>query len=607
MKPESSLSHGIGSETPDPSHLSSERAPITEIGDRSDIGIGSRIAIIGSGPTGIYTLHGLTKSARPLSVSVFETEGDPGKGTPYHPHVNDRAMLSNIASVELPAICETLVEWLRRQPDDELQRLGVERACIQEREFYPRVVLGEFLQSQFQQIVEMGRASGHAIEVKPRHRVVDIKLQEDDIRLTVDMADGERRNYAFDHVVMATGHNWPETTEVRPGYFISPWPAPVLKTIEPCSVGILGTSLSAIDALITVATAHGVFYLDDGGQLQFQGAAGSENFRACLMSRKGLLPEADFYCTYPYVPLRFCTAEAVQNLVRRGSAGLLDDVFELFKREIASCDPDYAAKIGLAISSVETFAPAYFADREAADPFSWAASNLAEAEQNKARRHTVEWRYAILRMHEIVSLAVPHLDEQDLVRFHKYFKSVFVDDYATVPHQSIGRLLALRRAGRLDILRLGGDYKIDAGEVDRGAIVRHGGGETRFGAFIDATGQSPLSVRDLPFASLLKQNVLRRARTTDGSSILIADSDAERVPTGGIDLDEAFRPKFEAMLCNRLHCAAIPFLLHKMPFVQGITSSHEIGEIVSRAIIDDIAMSAGDGLLDPSFSRSAAV
>ena len=77
----------------------------------------SRIAIIGSGPTGIYTLSGLVDSQQTLSITIFEIEADPGKGTPYHPDINDQAMLANIASIELPAICETLVAWLRRQSD----------------------------------------------------------------------------------------------------------------------------------------------------------------------------------------------------------------------------------------------------------------------------------------------------------------------------------------------------------------------------------------------------------------------------------------------------------------------------------------------------------
>ena len=562
----------------------------------------SRIAIIGSGPTGIYTLGGLVDSQQTLSITIFEIEADPGKGTPYHPDINDQAMLANIASIELPAICETLVAWLRRQSDAELQRLNVVRSGIREREFYPRVVLGEYLQSQFQQLIAKGIANGHAIEVKPRHRVVDFRLMPDDIDLTVRMPDGERKNYAFDHVVMATGHNWPDTTEIKPGYFMSPWPARSLKQIAPSPVGILGTSLSAIDALITVATAHGAFFLDSAGQLQYQGAPGTESFRATLMSRKGLLPEADFYCEYPYAPLRFCTEQAVDALIERGSANLLDDVFELFKLEIAACDPDYAAAIGLALLTVETIAPAYYAAREAADPFVWAASNLAEAQQNKINRHTVRWRYAILCMHEIIARAVPHLDEDDLGRFHKKFKTVFVDDYATVPHQSIQRLLALRRAGKLDILKLGNDYEITTEGIERGAIVRYERNEARFDAFIDATGQASMSARDMPFPSLIEQGVIKPAATPEGTPIIIRGTEDAVTRTGGVDLDAAFRLKFEENLSNRLYCAAISFLLHKLPFVQGITSSHQIGGIVSRAILEDI----GGGQGEPAFKVSDA-
>jgi uncharacterized NAD(P)/FAD-binding protein YdhS len=542
-----------------------------------------KIAIIGSGPTGIYTLKGLVGARHPLSITIFEIEADAGKGTPYHPDINDQAMLANIASIELPEICETLVAWLRRQDDGELQRLNVVRANIKEREFYPRVVLGEFLQSQFRQLIEKAIARGHTVDVKTRHRVADIKLETDDIQLTVKMPDGERKDYRFDHVVMATGHDWPETTEIKPGFFMSPWPAPALKKIEACSVGILGTSLSAIDALITVSTAHGAFYLDSGAQLQYQGSAGSDAFHASLMSRKGLLPEADFYCDYPYTPLKFCTEEAVNSLIRRGSTNLLDNIFDLFKREIVACDPEYAAKIGLALLDVETLAPAYFAAREDADPFVWAASNLAEAEQNKIDRYTVQWRYAILRMHEVIARAIPYLDEEDLGRFHKNFKTVFVDDYATVPHQSIQRLLALRRVGKIEILKLGNDYEIITDDVEKGAAIRYEGNRVVFDAFIDATGQATMSAREMPFPSLIEQGVIKLASTREGPLV-----EEALVRTGGVDLDAAFRPKFEGNFCNQLYCAAISFLLHKLPFVQGITSAHEIGEIVSKAILDDI-------------------
>ena len=560
----------------------------------------SNIAIIGSGPTGIYTLAELVKAGPHLSITVFEIEADVGKGTPYHPDINDQSMLANIASIELPAVRETLVSWLRRRSDADLQRLNVLRDGIGEREFYPRIVLGEYFQSQVEELIREGIANGHVVDVRPLHRVVDIRLRKDDIQLIVQTPDEPRKDFGFDHVVLATGHNFPDNIEIKPGYFVSPWPASALKSIKSGSVGILGTSLSAIDALVTVSTAHGTFYFDPSNVLQYHCSAESDDFHATLMSRKGLLPEADFYCDYPYAPLVYCTEESVDALIVRGNTDLLDNVFDLFKQELVACDPDYSAKIGLAATSVETFASAYFADREAADPFTWAALNLAEAEKNKKDRYTVAWRYAILRMHEVIARSVPYLNEGDLRRFHQSLKSIFIDDYATVPAQSIQRVLALRRAGKLDILRLGDSYKLDTEGVQNGAKLLFQGAQIAFDAFIDATGQTPLSVENIPFPSLIEQQVINAAATPVGGLI-----GAEREPftrTGGLDLDAAFRPILTLNLCNRLYCAAISFLLHKLPFVQGITSSRDIGKIVSSAIADDITK----GSPNPAFEFDAA-
>jgi uncharacterized NAD(P)/FAD-binding protein YdhS len=558
------------------------------------------IALIGSGPTAIYTLRGLLASTVPLSITVFEKEAVAGKGMPYHPAVNDRAMLANIASIEIPPICETLVEWLCRQPDAELDRLRVQRFAIDERAFYPRVVLGEYFKAQFDRLVAEGVARGHAIEVRAGHEVTDIVLGRDDIRLTVSRPDEPPQYYAFDHVVMATGHSFSDVTEVKPGYFASPWPADLLKTVPAGRVGILGTSLSAIDAMVTVATRHGSFYHDEAGLLEYQPASGSEGLRISLMSRKGMLPEADFYFAMPYEPLSICTEEAIAALVESGRNDLLDTVFELFALELTASDPDYAARLGLAHLTVETIGPAYFAEREAQDPFVWAALNLAEAQQNYERRTTVPWRYAILRMHEVVAQVVPHLDAEDLKRFHRHFKTLFVDNYATVPHASIERILALRRAGVLVIVRLGSDYELDTETCARGAIVTWPEGRVHFDAFVDATGQGRLSASDIPFPSLLKQGVVGKARVRSGSPLIVGDEPAEMEEAGGVGLDSSYRLQFDQPLCNRLYCLALPFLLHQFPFVQGITSSFELGETVAQAILAE----AGEGVGHPAATMS---
>ncbi|MBV2187298.1 MAG: hypothetical protein KUL88_22490, partial [Rhizobium sp.] len=313
-------------------------------------------------------------------------------------------------------------------------------------------------------------------------------------------------------------------------------------------------------------------------------------------SRKGMLPEADFYFAIPYEPLSICTEEAIAALVASGRDDLLDAAFELFVRELTASDPDYAARLGLANLTVETIGAAYFAEREAQDPFVWAALNLAEAQQNDERRTTVPWRYAILRMHEVVAQVVPHLDAENLKRFHRHFKTLFVDNYATVPHASIERILALRRAGALDIVRLGSDYELDTKACARGAIVTWPEGRVHFDAFVDATGQGRLSASDIPFPSLLKQGVVGKARVRSGSRLIVGGEPAEMEEAGGVGLDSSYRLEFDQPLCNRLYCLALPFLLHQFPFIQGITSSFELGETVAQAILAE----AGEKLAHPA-------
>lgn len=553
-----------------------------------------RIAIIGTGPTGLYTFKRLIAATEPLSITLYEAEGEPGMGTPYHPDMNDPAMLSNIPSIEIPAMTETLVAWLRRQSEDALAEMGIVRALIDDREFYPRVVLGRYMRDQFLTLCQQAADRGHEVLVMSAHKVIDIELVGEQARLRIESADGEQ-DAIYDHVVMATGHNWPETTETRPGYFVSPWPAKSLRTIRNMTVGILGTSLSGIDALMTVATAHGLFYDDASGILQYQSRADAERFSAVMMSRKGLLPEADFYCPLPYLTPRICTEEAIEALIATGRHDLLDDVFELFRQEVALADPAYAAKIGLSQLTIETFATAYYADRVNSDPFVWAAKNLAEVEENRKNRYTVPWRYAILITHEIVAKVIPHLNQEDLQRFHRSFKSIFVDDYATVPLTSIRRLLALARAGKLEILKVGEDYAIKTADdgLPRGAIVSVGDQDYVFDAFIDATGQEALSATDLPFPTLVRQGTVKAAQTPTDNGGMFRSVAPTLVRTGGIEVDDAYRPRVDGTTHRQLYCAAIAFLLHKEPFVQGITSAYEIGEAVAEAIIEELTEDRG--------------
>jgi len=536
------------------------------------------IAFVGAGPTTIYTFCAFLRGvAGAAEVTIFEEQPRAGLGTPYRPGWNDPAMLSNIASIEIPPICETLIDWLARQPRARLVRLGIDPEEIDAHAFYPRLALGEYFLDQFNGLIEEARGRGIAVEIATSCRVTDIRAAGDGLHLFVSPRRGSACERVYDRVVLATGHQWPEEPEVGPGYFLSPWPATALQRIPPVAIGIRGTSLTAIDAAVAVAVAHGTLIETEGKSIEYRIHPGAEGFGITMMSRKGLLPEADFYHPIPYEPLSICTPEAIEALIAADCDHLLDQSYDLFRAELRAADPDYAATVGLDALALEEFADRYFADRIAADPFEWAESDLAEARANFAREYTVPWRYAILRMHEVLGRIVPHLEEEALERFNRYLKPVFVDEYATVPHLSIERLLALHRSGRLHVAALGEDHRIDTRGRESGAEVTMLGQRRHFPAFIDATGQRPLAAEAFPFPTLLEQQVVRDAAEDDGARIK------------GIVVDEQFHPVSAHPARHRLFCLSIPFLLERHPFIQGITSSHEMGSIVGA----ELAAAAG--------------
>ncbi|MFQ6774702.1 FAD-NAD(P)-binding protein [Cereibacter sphaeroides] len=510
----------------------------------------ARVAIVGTGPTGIYTFFNLIKADPAHHITLFERGKKAGIGLPYSPEAASKSMLANIASIEIPPIDATYLDWLKGQPDAKLSAYGLDRAELDDRQFTPRLLLGEYFRDQLLSLLDRHRARTEVLEDT---EVTDVIARDDAFLLRA----ADREFGPFDRVILATGHVFPDADEATRSYFPSPWSGLIQAEVPPVSVGIMGTSLSSIDAAMAVANQHGRFRRH-GEELTFQPA--TEGLHLTLMSWSGVLPEADFWCPIPYEPLQVMTDDAVARCAAQ--ADPLDRVFALLQEEIAQADPAYADRIGLATLTADTFGDAYFAAREAQDPFRWARRNLEEVEHNKAHQITVPWRYALLRMHEKVETLVPHLGDEDRKRFDGGLKKVFVDNYAAVPSESIRRLLALRDAGLLSVLALGEDYELKR-EPDC-TVIRAKGKTHVFPVFIDARGQKPMESEDMPFPSL------RRALIGSEQDIPELDEDFALVGVPGYD--------------RHAHLAAIPYLMHDRPFVQGITASAEIGAAIARGI-----------------------
>ncbi|MET0362451.1 MAG: FAD-dependent oxidoreductase, partial [Sphingobium sp.] len=178
---------------------------------------------------------------------------------------------------------------------------------------------------------------------------------------------------------------------------------------------------------------------------------------------------------------------------------------------------------------------------------------------------------------EVLETLVPHLDDTEFERFSRLFTPVFVDDYATVPHESVMRMLALHRAGKLDVVAIGEDYRVDSHGPQSGADLITDGHRKHFPVFIEAMGQRALSARDFPFPSLRRQGVIHDVapESSDG-------------PTRGIAIDDEFHPISDDIPEDRLFCLSLPFLMGRHPFIQGITSAHDMGRVVGERLVSAI-------------------
>lgn len=527
------------------------------------------IAIVGSGPSAIYAVQRLIDGNIPLLITLFEAGKTAGVGTPYDPRSNSVDMLANIASVEIPPVGETLLEYLSGRNDEELDAIGVSRDGLSDREFYPRIALGAYYRDRLAFLATVAAARGHSFSVMTQCRVVDVIPRFNGVELRHVAHGGRPRSLLADKVVLATGHVVPLAQTTRGISKV------VDQNAQSRRIGIIGSSLSAIDVAVSAASARGSFaagkYMADSTALPFS---------ITMMSRGGRLPEADFFCPLPSENAENFTEEDVLAIVETPTgASILDRVFARFADVLARQDPEYALRIGLAGLTADTFPAAYFAERDAHQPFEWARLNLAEATRNHRDKHVVAWRYAILRCHEAFASCLDALSDDDLARFNRGLKRVFADNYAAVPPRSIERLLALHDAGILDLVKLDDDYDIVFDEETGFSHVSNGSSTLVFDEIIDARGQAHADEDEFPFPTL--RMALKANR----------DLDIDR-DEGAVSVDASYRLIEGTNSLRNIWCLSLPFLLERRPFIQGLTSAAEMGKAAAEAILADVEHSS---------------
>jgi uncharacterized NAD(P)/FAD-binding protein YdhS len=157
-------------------------------------------AIIGTGPGGLHTLHHLLQSDRQLMITLVEAGGLAGVGLPYGPETAEVTMLANIASIEIPPLSQSHLDWLRGQPEAMPGVHGVAGADLHERQLLPRLMLGVWFRDELLRMRADGQARGRRIALREGSQVVEVSSVDQDLRFTFATAEG-KESLLFRHVV----------------------------------------------------------------------------------------------------------------------------------------------------------------------------------------------------------------------------------------------------------------------------------------------------------------------------------------------------------------------------------------------------------------------
>lgn len=523
-----------------------------------------RVAIVGSGATALYSLKHLAKSATPLDITVFSASAEFGAGMPYSAAMSADYMLCNAFSREIPSVAQSLFEWLKQRPGRELNAWELSRHELSPRAFYPRVLIGDYLKDQFQAAVRLAGRNGHSVTLAPETPVGDVRPGRD---IRVQIADGRSgEDLCFDSVILAMGHDWPEAPRLGTASLLSPWPFTALTALPPGNIGILGSSLSGIDAATAIAFTHGTF-LETDESVSWRPHPGSEALRITMLSKMGVMPEGDFYYTFPYLPLAELSPEAIAAEIAKGGEHLLERAFALMLADLAGADPAYLSGLGPGAETVEGFSKAYFESRRTTGGLAAVKDDFAASRRSLQDSVTIPHRYVLLRAAETFDLVLRALPDDQWQRFRETLLGVFADAFAAVPHLSLARIIALHEAGVLELQATGDDAGF-ADAAGGGVDVTADGHTTRYDVLVDARGQSYAPADALPFPQLV--TALR-----DGARPVAAPF---RLPLAD---DSRSAP---------VYCLALPQLLERHPFAQGLADCDRN----SRLAVDDVLRIAAD-------------
>lgn len=554
-----------------------------------------RIGIIGGGPSGLFLFKQLLESGRTdFRVSIFERKLELGAGMPYSLDGSNKEHITNVSGNEIPDLDKPVADWIKSVDRDTLSRFHLDAGHFNEYKVLPRLLFGNYLADQFAVLLKKAREAGIKVHTFFGTKVNDLIDEKEFV--TVDTDKG---TFEFDRVIICTGHHWPKIQEGDvPGFFDSPYPPSKLELKLDHPVGIKGSSLTAIDAVRTLAHCNGEFSEADG-KLTYTLNDDSQGFQMLMHSRNGLLPAVRFHLEDSHLGKNAILSKEEIGQNREENEGFLslDYVFEKnFKEPIREKEPETYARIK--DLDMEAFVDMVMHLRENMEPFQLFKAEYMEAEKSIKKRESVYWKEMLGVLSFAMNYPAKYFSAEDNLRLQQTLMPLISVVIAYVPQGSVVEMLALYEAGVLDMVTVGTESEVRPKE-DGGAVYHYGDGQAvHFKTFIDATGQPHLDLGDVPFESLKKDQILSAARLQFRDPSIgkkVMDEGKEKVELAedgnyylqvpGVTINDSFQVvDGYGALNERLFMMAVPYIKGYNPDYSGLDFCEE----ASKRIVDCI-------------------
>ncbi|XP_028414661.1 uncharacterized protein LOC114537765 [Dendronephthya gigantea] len=494
------------------------------------------ITIVGAGAFGTAVLGQLSllqKTTESFRILVVERMAKLGSGLPYSEEMNIPEYIMNIAggctqitATYIPMSKRSdFIEWLKSLTREYRASIGVPESQSNTDWVYrpfPRKIVGLYLQDRFNSFCDALTRKGFEVDLRNHTEAISVQPADHDSKLGYEIKlDDESK--VFTHVLfIATGHwsynRYPHFSAWIP----SVYPPRVLqeRSQSKTSIGILGCSLSAIDAALALGKAKGDFQQignEEQRKLVFLPHPGEHQFKMIMYGRKAILPQVLGVGVNKIFSYKQLIPEKLMPIIQVNNGQLpLDELWSLLKKEIYDEVPHLHPHFpedweNILLEEAVNQLDMYLQETDYKERLN---KETEDAKESLKSGIPLPLQNVFFQSYAIFDELLTYFTAEDRLRFENVKTELHLL-LAPFPVQNAEKILALMQGGFLEIQKLGTQYTItetpESKQIKISWTERNQCLENTHDLVIDALGQcsdfdkdsSPLTT------SLKKHNLLK--------------------------------------------------------------------------------------------------